>query len=44
MRELRNAVIAAVALTLVFGLAYPLAMTGAAQVLFPDKADGGPDA
>ena len=42
MRELRIAVIAAVVLTLVFGLAYPLAMTGAAQVLFPEKADGDP--
>jgi K+-transporting ATPase ATPase C chain len=42
MRELRIAVIAAVVLTLVFGLAYPLAMTGAAQVLFPKKADGDP--
>jgi K+-transporting ATPase ATPase C chain len=42
MRELRIAVIAAVVVTLVFGLAYPLAMTGAAQVLFPDKADGDP--
>ena len=40
MRELRTAVVAAVILTLVFGLAYPLAMTGAAQVLWPDKADG----
>ena len=40
MRELRIAVIAAVVLTFVFGLAYPLAMTGAAQVLFPAKADG----
>ena len=40
MRELRIAVIAAVVLTIVFGLAYPLAMTGAAQVLFPGKADG----
>jgi potassium-transporting ATPase KdpC subunit len=40
MRELRTAVIAAVVLTLAFGLAYPLAMTGAAQVLWPDKADG----
>jgi K+-transporting ATPase ATPase C chain len=40
MRELRLAVVAAVVLTVVFGLAYPLAMTGAAQVLFPDKADG----
>jgi potassium-transporting ATPase KdpC subunit len=43
MRELKTAAIAAVALTLVFGLAYPLVMTGAAQVLFPGKADGDPD-
>ena len=42
MRELRIAVITAVALTIVFGLAYPLAMTGAAQVLWPDRADGDP--
>jgi K+-transporting ATPase ATPase C chain len=32
----------ALALTLVLGLAYPLAMTGAAQALFPQKADGDP--
>jgi K+-transporting ATPase ATPase C chain len=42
MRELKLAVIAAVVMTLVFGLAYPLAMTGAAEVLFPKKADGDP--
>jgi K+-transporting ATPase ATPase C chain len=42
MRELRIAVVAAVVLTVVFGLAYPLAMTGAAQVLWPHKADGSP--
>ena len=42
MRELRTAIIAAVALTIVFGLAYPLAMTGIAQVVWPDKADGDP--
>jgi K+-transporting ATPase ATPase C chain len=42
MRELRLAVVAAIVLTLVFGLAYPLAMTGAAQVIWPDKADGDP--
>lgn len=42
MRELRNAVVAAVVLTVVFGLAYPLVMTGAAQVLWPAKADGDP--
>jgi K+-transporting ATPase ATPase C chain len=40
MRELRTAAIAAVVLTLLLGLAYPLVMTGAAQVLFPNKADG----
>jgi potassium-transporting ATPase KdpC subunit len=32
----------ALLITLVFGLAYPLAMTGAAQVLWPDRADGDP--
>jgi K+-transporting ATPase ATPase C chain len=42
MRELRNAAIAAIVLTVVFGLAYPLVMTGAAQVLWPGKADGDP--
>jgi K+-transporting ATPase ATPase C chain len=42
MRELRNAAIAAVVLTVVFGLAYPLVMTGAAQILWPGKADGKP--
>jgi len=40
MRELRTAIIAAVVLTVVFGLAYPLVMTGVAQVVWPDKADG----
>jgi potassium-transporting ATPase KdpC subunit len=40
MRELRTAIVAAVALTVVFGLAYPLVMTGVAQVLFGDKVDG----
>jgi potassium-transporting ATPase KdpC subunit len=42
MRELKLAVVAAVVLTLVFGLAYPLVMTGAAQILWPNKADGDP--
>ena len=42
MRELRTAAIAAIAFTIVLGLAYPLAMTGVAQVLFPNKADGDP--
>jgi potassium-transporting ATPase KdpC subunit len=42
MRELRTAVIAMVVLTIVLGLAYPLAMTGVAQVAFPAAADGKP--
>jgi K+-transporting ATPase ATPase C chain len=37
-----RAVVTALAATVVLGLAYPLAMTGAAQVLFPGKANGDP--
>jgi potassium-transporting ATPase KdpC subunit len=40
LRELRIAAVAAVVLTVILGVAYPLAMTGASQVLFPNKADG----
>jgi potassium-transporting ATPase KdpC subunit len=39
-RDLISSLIAIVAVTVVLGLAYPLATTGVAQVLFPDKADG----
>ena len=39
-RELQTSLIAVVLMTVVFGLAYPLAFTGVAQVLFPGKADG----
>jgi len=39
-RDAITAILAVVAFTLIFGLAYPLAMTGVAQLLFPDKADG----
>jgi K+-transporting ATPase ATPase C chain len=42
MRELRTAAIAVIAFSIVLGLAYPLALTGIAQVLFPNKADGEP--
>jgi K+-transporting ATPase ATPase C chain len=42
IRELKLALVTAVVLTAVFGLAYPLVMTGAAQVLWPHKADGDP--
>jgi K+-transporting ATPase ATPase C chain len=38
--SLLTSLIAVVLMTLVFGLAYPLAFTGVAQVLFPGKADG----
>jgi len=40
MRELKAAVIAIVAISLVFGLVYPLAMTGVSQVVGGGKADG----
>jgi K+-transporting ATPase ATPase C chain len=39
-RNLQTSLIAVVLMTVVFGLAYPLAFTGVAQVLFPGKADG----
>ena len=39
-KELRPALVLIVALTLITGLAYPLAMTGVAGVIFPDKAQG----
>jgi potassium-transporting ATPase KdpC subunit len=41
MRQyLRPAIVAIVLATLVLGIAYPLAVTGIGQVLFPAKADG----
>jgi potassium-transporting ATPase KdpC subunit len=39
-RDLVTSVVAVIALTLLFGIAYPLVVTGASQVLFHDKADG----
>jgi K+-transporting ATPase ATPase C chain len=35
-------IVAIIAITAVFGFVYPLVMTGAAQVLWPEKADGDP--
>ena len=40
MRELRTAFLVLIALTGVTGVAYPLAVTGLAQVLFPSQANG----
>src|SRR5271155_1599744 len=40
LKEIRPAVIVLVVLTLITGLAYPLAMTGIAKVLFNHQAEG----
>jgi potassium-transporting ATPase KdpC subunit len=39
-RDLVTSVLAIVAITLVFGLAYPLVVTGISQVAFPGRANG----
>jgi K+-transporting ATPase ATPase C chain len=40
LREIRPALVLLIALTLITGLAYPLAITGIAGVVFPDQAQG----
>lgn len=39
-RAALTSILAVIAFTLIFGLAYPLAMTGISQLLFPGEADG----
>ena len=40
LREIRPAIILVIALTLITGLGYPLAMTGLSQVIFPYQSQG----
>jgi K+-transporting ATPase ATPase C chain len=40
LRHLRTAVLMTIVLTVLLGIVYPLVMTGIAQVLFPNQANG----
>ncbi len=40
MKNLATAILMTLVTTVVLGLAYPLLVTGLAQVIFPDQANG----
>src|SRR3977135_4174260 len=40
MKNLLTAILMTIVTTILFGLAYPLVVTGLAQVIFPDQANG----
>src|SRR5260370_4392194 len=40
MKTLRTAILMTIVTTILLGLGYPLFVTGVAQVIFPDKANG----
>src|SRR5258708_21391584 len=40
MKNLRTAILMTIVTTILLGLGYPLFVTGVAQVIFPDKANG----